>query len=180
MPFSLPRWARATTDSIAIILLAFSISVLVESPFGSVGMILTIAIAPIAEELSKSFAIAFVLGKKRTTRQSTAVGLVAGLGFGIAETVLIYPSAIVIRIFTSIPLHTGTGGIDGYAVGSRRYWIIAGAIGTHSIYNSIANSGIEPDLILVALVAFSSVAVVCLYLVGSKPANHQERDTGPQ
>jgi RsiW-degrading membrane proteinase PrsW (M82 family) len=129
-------------------------------------LFLVIVVAPIAEELAKTAVI--MLHKKKSPKRTTRVGLLVGLGFGIFEAVSVNPAIILVRLFTSIPLHISAAGIDGYAVGSKRYWMIAGSIGLHSIYNSVANSGfiLAPNIGI--LFAVIPLVIIYFYLRNEK------------
>jgi RsiW-degrading membrane proteinase PrsW (M82 family) len=155
---------------IFVVLVAVVVAGVVNHPFLELGLVGYVVVAPISEEILKSLGVVIVLGKRRTPRSGAEAGLLVGLGFGILETISVYPDTVLVRLFTSIPFHVGTGGIDGYAVGSRRYWLIAGSVGLHSLYNLIALSELGLLLVYEFIFAFLTVACVAAYLLSSAKA----------
>jgi RsiW-degrading membrane proteinase PrsW (M82 family) len=142
--------------------IAIIIAMIVNRQLASPGLFLVVVVAPIVEELVKTLVI--LMDKRKGPIRTTKIGLIVGLGFGVFETVFVYPNAILTRLFSSIPLHISTAGIDGFAVGSKRYWMIAGAIGLHSLYNSVGNSGIPFALNTDIVLALAPLAIFYFYL----------------
>ena len=126
------------------------------------GLILLVLIGPVTEELAKTAVI--MIGRKNGPKMTTKIGLVVGLGFGVFEAVLNNPLIIFQRLFTTIPLQTATGGIDGFAVGSKRYWFIVVAIALHSSYNAISSDGFPLPLPLGILLAYIPLFWIYHYL----------------
>jgi hypothetical protein len=141
--------------------LALIISGVINGAFEE-GLILLVLIGPIIEELAKTAVI--LLDRKKGPKRTTKIGLIVGLGFGIFEAILSDPSEILGRLSSTIPGHMSLGGIDGFAVGSKRYWMIAGAIGLHSLLNAVSNSGICFAQSINIFLAFLLLFIIYSYL----------------
>lgn len=136
------------------------------------GLILLVLIGPVTEELAKTAVI--MIGRKNSPKMTTKIGLVVGLGFGVFEAILIDPLDFFHRLFTTIPLQTSTGGIDGFAVGSKRYWFIAVAIALHSLFNAVSSDGFPLPLPLGILLAYIPLFWIRYYL--KTPRNQNVRN----
>lgn len=141
--------------------LALIISGIINGAFEE-GLILLVLIGPIIEELAKTTVILLDLNKG--PKKTTKIGLIVGLGFGIFEAILSDPGEILGRLFSTIPGHMSLGGIDGFAVGSKRYWMIAVAIGLHSLLNAVSSSGISFAQSINIFLAFLPLFIIRSYL----------------
>lgn len=127
------------------------------------------------EELAKFLAIRFFLmPSDHFTRAADGVrgGVACGLGFGIVENVIYslgVPELALIRSISAAPLHAGTAGIIGYAVGRNAFQpgfpLLVGflpALVLHGAYNLIVIGGVARGIPALVVAGLAPVIAVVL------------------
>lgn len=121
------------------ILVSIPFAVFFESIYPFSFAILTVVVAPFIEEIAKVFPLFYRHGE--TERSLVTLGLLIGLGFGIAEffEYIIFAHSPIIASIPHIIFHSSSATITSYGIAKKNptpYFIIA--IGLHMINNFFA------------------------------------------
>jgi hypothetical protein len=157
------------------------LSILAELPFLALGVLLVVGLGPVIEELTKALGMLAVVSavwkKIPNRRYGAALGAVAGLGFGVAETILyVYgylvnnkpPELSVMRILITPlmhPLWSAFVGIGAFTLAPQKQTSRSKFLGISTVFlfmgiaNHICWNGIDvaltvafsPDMILPTL-----------------------------
>ena len=131
------------------VLLTLGIGLAVQDSLSSLAN--TLVAAPVIEELVKAVPLILMIRMIRTAKRGAMLGVSAGAGFGMIENLGYFVASmdtdlLLLRSFTTLPLHAAATGVLGYGIGSRRAGTAAVcllmAIALHMAFNTLAMSAV--------------------------------------
>ncbi|GEM_PF-1980834 len=109
----------------------------------------TLVAAPAIEEMVKALALLLMIRFIRNVRRGAILGVSAGAGFGTVENLGYFIASgdaglLLLRSFTTLPLHAAATGVLGWGMGTRNGGVAAvcllAAIALHMAFNALAVS----------------------------------------